>query len=196
MDKIDVKRLLDTLKSKDIFGFGTESLKSESVWQRHLRLNTADQIDFSKNVNKKTVLNYDSLFANRVLSYLYERDMVFLPNKNHKIGKNSDFYKFYSLNCNECCALLRFFLEEYCLSFINEEVQVSGNWTKKKFLEYYQERTKKVSFPILDKLVHFKNREIAVKILLIQHSLDFLVEASHMTKSIGGDFGEIQSELL
>lgn len=194
--KQNIHQLLNKLSDLDIFGFGAKFLDSENVWQRHLRLNTSNYIDFDNKIDKETVLNYGSLFANRVLSYLYERDLVFLPDQQYKIEKDSDFYKFYNVNYNECCALLRLFLEEYCLSFIDKEVQVTGNWTKEKFLEYYQERTRNISFPVLNKLINFDIKELAIKTLLIQHSLDFLVEASHMTKIIAGDFGKIQSEIF
>jgi mannose-6-phosphate isomerase-like protein (cupin superfamily) len=197
MYTINAQDCLKKLSSIDIFGQDVENLFTHHVWERPLRLHTAHTIDFDQPVNNTTILDYKSLFANRVLSYLYERDLVFLPAEGCKIEPpQSHFNKFYNTEDNVALSLLQFHLEKYCLGFLPKEVNVVGQWTKKKFLEYYRERTQTTTYTSLEYLTQTPIRPLNAQVLLVQHGLDFLVEASHMTKIIGGDFGVLQSEIF
>jgi len=151
MHMSNVYDYLKHLSSIDIFG-GThaESLFTRHVWERPLRLHTAHTIDFDQPVHKAAVLDYKSLFANRVLSYLYERDLVFLPTEGCQLEPSqSNFNTFYTTGDNVALSLLQLHLEKYCLGFLPKEVDVVGQWTKKKFLEYYRERTQPTTYPAL-----------------------------------------------
>lgn len=75
----NVHDYLKHLSNIDILGEHAETLFTLHVCERPLWLHTAHTINFDQPVHKAKVLDYKSLFANRVLSYLYERDLVFLP---------------------------------------------------------------------------------------------------------------------
>jgi Iron-containing redox enzyme len=193
----DVYNCLKKLSNIDIFGGHAEALFTRHVWERPLRLHTAHTIDFDQPVDKTTVLDYKSLFANRVLSYLYERNLVFLPAEGSRLDPSQGhFSAFYNTEDNAKLSLLQLHLEKYCLGFLPKEVNVVGQWTKEKFLEYYRERTQKTTYSSLEYLTQTSLGPLTAQVLLVQHGLDFLVEASHMTKIIGGDFGALQSEIF
>lgn len=195
----DICSLILKLNEFKIFGQEQKSLDSQNVWERTLRLNTAKYINFKEKICSETVLDYKALFANRLLTYLYEKDLIFLPEKQQLLNLNSDFHKFYCIKYTNECNFLKNFFEKYCFDFLQTEIDISTSWTKSQFIDYFNERVIKGSNlkpAIFDEIDKTTDPTLYIRILLIQHALDFLPEASHMAKCISGDYGVIQSELF
>ncbi|MEM7173967.1 MAG: hypothetical protein AAF380_01770 [Bacteroidota bacterium] len=122
---------IESLNKFPIFGQHQDSLTSKNVWERVLRLQTVHDIDFEKSVTPDTVLDYKSLFSNRLLTYLYERDFIFLPHEKYTLTRASEYKHFYDLEIDENCAFLKKWLEKYCFGFLEQQIDVHGKWTKK-----------------------------------------------------------------
>lgn len=165
-------------------------------WRRPVRPKTFKYFKFTHST-PDTHLRYAALTTNRMLTALNEAAFLFLPE-----GKlNSDWagHSFYTEEFRLLSALVLPQLQKYALGFAEENVTVSGQWNKKKFKEYFEERI----MPLVGRapgsleLIEKSNYPVqAAELLLMQHALDFLVEASHMARYVLGDFGKLQSDLF
>jgi nitrosourea synthase len=142
-------------------------------------------------------LDYGNFTTNRMLTALNEIDFLFLPDKN--LEPAAAYQQFYSEELRAIAHAVMPRLNDYALGFIDKEVTVNGSWTKKKFETYFADRIvplKKQLPGSLTRIVESKYPIQAGGLLLMQHAVDFLVEASHMARFALGDYGPLQSELF
>jgi quercetin dioxygenase-like cupin family protein len=167
----------------------------KGAWQRPVRPQTFKYFKFVRST-PETYLRYAAFTTNRMLTALHEASFLFLPESQLK-GEWAG-QSFYNEEFRTLSALVTPALQKYALKFVDENVTVSGQWTKKKFLDYFQERiTPLLGRPRSLELIEKSNYPVqAAELLLMQHGLDFLVEASHMARYVLGDFGKLQSHLF
>jgi hypothetical protein len=168
----------------------------KDAWRRPVRPQTLKYFKFTRSTPENH-LRYAAFTANRLLTALNEVDFMFLP--EGRLESQWARPSFYNEEFRMLAALVTPQLQKYALSFVDENVTVSGHWTKKKFEEYFQERImplaekKATSFDLIE---NSKYPVQAAQLLMMQHAVDFLVEASHMARYILGDYGKLQSQLF
>jgi len=104
-------------------------------FNRSLRPQALGAVKLEQPLTAKAFMNYESLAAQRVLTCVYEQDLVFLPPKPYT-GWKADFDLFYSSELRDLAGDFRSELEAFCFSYLEEEVEVSSGWTRDDFTEY------------------------------------------------------------
>lgn len=169
---------------------------TDNPWKRPVRPQSFKYFDF-KPIDKDSCLSYVAFTTNRLLTALNELDLLFLSDR--KLGKNSEFHVFYDPELRYLASLVQPVLQKYALGFVDQEVTVTGKWTKAQFEDYFDTRLSSLMQEVPKSFQFIKASNYpkpAAELLLIQHALDFLVEASHMARFALGDYGELQSQLF
>ncbi|MFI9200067.1 iron-containing redox enzyme family protein [Streptomyces sp. NPDC053048] len=169
---------------------------NDNPYRRQLRPQVLRHLDFDRIPGRDRILEYSSLAAQRVLTSIYEADLVFMPKSGLK-GKWEDFKSYYSPGNRALGEAIRPALEKFAFGFLDEEVEVSGKWTKESFASYVESldpygpgEASRSEKAILDST----DRERAARMWLIQFAPDFLSEASPMIRNVLGHYGAPQSE--
>lgn len=168
----------------------------KGTWQRPIRPKTFKYFKFAPST-PETYLRYAAFTTNRMLTALNEAAFLFLPER--RLQDNWAHESFYTGEFRTLSALVTPQMQKYALGFVDENVTVSGQWTKKKFQDYFQERIMPLVGrpPLSLKMIENSKYPVqAAELLLMQHGLDFLVEASHMARYMLGDFGKLQSHIF
>ena len=193
-DVFDV--IIERLATSPIFADVHTWEITEDPWRRPIRPNSLKYFKFEP-TTQENHLNYAAFTLNRLLTALNELSYYFLPPE--KFDRDGMYSSFYNENLRTMAALVVPQLETYALGFVAEKVSVSGDWDKNKFKEYFEERIipLKSNVPESLQLVEQSRYPVqAVELLLMQHAVDFLIEASHMGRYALGDYGELQSQLF
>jgi len=133
-----------------------------------------------------------------MLLNIYETDLIFLPAGDFA-NKRNDFSSYYSNDNKLLGELIRPALEAHVFSFLNDEIDVTGNWTVEALKSYLQsilEKHEQSELDICAKILASADPQRAARALLIQVAGDFLSEASASARNILGKYGDIQSELF
>lgn len=164
-------------------------------FNRSLRPQALGQVNLDRPLTPNEFMDYESLAAQRVLTCVYEQDLVFLP-KDPYDGWMEDFKLFYSRELRDLGASFRSTLEEYCFGYLEDEIEVSSGWTKDDFVDYLQNLCKASSeMPPWERAIReSSDPKRAAKMWLVQFAPDFLSESSPMMKNVLGMYGPIQSE--
>jgi hypothetical protein len=165
-------------------------------WRRPVRPTSFRYFKFGP-TTADTHLHYSAFTTNRMLTALNEIDFLFLPARG--LEPRSSFDQFYSEDLRTIASILTPRLGDYALGFVDAEVTVNGSWTRRQFETYFADRIVplKAQLPIsLSRIVESKYPVQAANLLLMQHAVDFLTEASHMARFALGDYGQLQSELF
>lgn len=173
-----------------------EWLNDDNPYRRQLRPQVLQHLDFSTPPARADILNYPSLAAQRLLTAIYEADLVFLP-KSGLGDRAEDFKNFYSSSNRALGEMIRPALERYAFGFLDEEVDVSGRWTKDTFLAYLESLEPTMAggpSKTAQAILSSTDRERAARMWLIQLAPDFLSEASPMIRNVLGHYGQPQSE--
>lgn len=168
----------------------------DDPWRRPVRPQAFKYVEFDP-ICEQTHLDYMSLTTNRLLTALNELDFVFLP--SGPFALDGSFSTFYSDELEALANHIRPRLDDNALGFVSDNVSVRGVWTKAQFEEYFQDRVLPLSgeVPRSFALATESNYPVqAAELLLIQHAVDFLTEASHMARYTLGDYGPLQSQLF
>jgi hypothetical protein len=187
--------LVNRLASAPLFA-DVHQWEVKGTWRRPVRPQTFKYFKFARST-PETYLKYAAFTTNRMLTALNEIEFMFLP--EGRLESQWARQSFYTEEFRMLSALVRPQLQKYALDFVDEKVTVSGQWTKKKFEEYFKERIlplvggKATSFDLIENSTYPVQ---AAQFLLMQHGLDFLVEASHMARYVQGDYGKLQSHLF
>lgn len=168
----------------------------DNPYRRQLRPQALDPLDFSGILPSNQILTYAGLAAQRLLTSIYEADLVFLPKSRLK-DKWDDFKLFYSPSNRALGERIRPALEQFGFGFLDETVEVSGKWTVAQLEEYLRSlRDRDLTQPSLSEMAIRKSLDPAraARMWLIQFAPDFLSEASPMMRNVLGCFGPVQSE--
>ncbi|MEV4741118.1 iron-containing redox enzyme family protein [Streptomyces sp. NPDC049555] len=169
---------------------------SDNPYRRQLRPQVLRHLDFDRTPGRDQVLEYPSLAAHRLLTSIYEADLVFLPQSGLS-GKWEDFTGYYSPTNRALGEAVRPALERFAFGFLDQEVEVSGKWTKESFASYVESLDPygRAEASLSEKAILGScDRERAARMWLIQFAPDFLSEASPMIRNVLGHYGAPQSE--
>ncbi len=164
-------------------------------FNRSLRPQALGAVKLEQPLTAKAFMNYESLAAQRVLTCVYEQDLVFLPPKPYT-GWKADFDLFYSSELRDLAGDFRSELEAFCFSYLEEEVEVSSGWTRDDFTEYLADACRPAEeMPAWERAIRESaDPQRAAKMWLVQFAPDFLSESSPMMKNVLGMYGPVQSD--
>ncbi|MET9789279.1 iron-containing redox enzyme family protein [Streptomyces canus] len=168
----------------------------DNPYRRQLRPQILPHLDYDKVPGRENILDYTSLAVQRLLTSIYEADLVFFP-KSGLEGKEEDFKAFYSPANRALGERIRPALERYAFGFLDDEVETSGKWTRASLDSYLdsldmgggEEQT-----PVEAAITGSSDPERAARMWLVQFAPDFLSEASPMMRNVLGYYGQTQSE--
>lgn len=173
-----------------------EWTNDENPYRRQLRPQVLKHLDFSAPLARDKVLDYSSLTAQRMLTCIYEADLVLLP-RTGMGTKWEDFRRFYSNTNRVLGERIRPSLERHAFGFLEEEVEVSGRWSKDSVEAYLRDGVEgEMAGASEAELAIEKSSdpERAARMWLVQFGPDFLSEASPMIRNVMGSYGPLQSE--
>jgi Iron-containing redox enzyme len=168
----------------------------DNPYRRQLRPQVLPHLDFDAVPGRDEILNYQSLAAQRLLTSIYEADLVFFP-KGGLGAKYEDFKAFYSPGNRALGERIRPALERYAFGFLDQEVETSGTWTTASLESYLDslEMTAGQEQSLVEKTITgSSDPERALRMWLVQFAPDFLSEASPMMRNVLGAYGQPQSE--
>jgi mannose-6-phosphate isomerase-like protein (cupin superfamily) len=174
-----------------------EWVNDDNPYRRQLRPQVLGQLSFDDPLRREQALTYQSLAAHRMLTCIYETDLVFLPRSALTPEKYQDFQAFYSPHNRARGDLIRPALERFAFGFLDDEVDVSGDWNAESLETYLRDidnRVKDAVLPAERAIRESSDPRRAAKMWLIQFAPDFLSEASPMLRNLLGNTGDIQSE--
>ncbi|MFF4954117.1 iron-containing redox enzyme family protein [Streptomyces chattanoogensis] len=184
--------------SNPIYLDNEEWQNSDNPYRRQLRPQVLRHLDLDRVPGRDEILDYSSLAVQRLLTSIYEADLVFLPKTGLKgEGKWEDFKRFYSPTNRVLGEMIRPALERYAFGFLDEEVETSGKWTAESLETYLESlNAHEPAGPSLSEkaITESTDRERAARMWLIQFAPDFLSEASPMIRNVLGYYGAAQSE--
>lgn len=182
--------------SNPIYLDNEEWENDDNPFRRQLRPQVLQHLDFDRPPGREGLLNYTSLAVQRVLTTIYEADLVFLPKGGLK-GHWEDFKRFYSPTNRALGEIVRPALERYAFGFLDDEVETSGEWTAQSLETYLEslDPTAPTEPSRSEKaILGSTDRERAARMWLVQLAPDFLSEASPMIRNVLGHYGAAQSE--
>lgn len=184
--------------SDPLFTDNEEWLNDDNPYRRQLRPQVLPYLDFDRELGRDEILRYESLAAQRLLTSIYEADLMFLP-RGGLDGKWDDFKRFYSAENRLHGELIRPALERFAFGFLDREVDVTGQWTRAS-LEAYLRKLDEQDFtePTAAEtaIATSSDPERAARMWLIQFAPDFLSEASPMMRNVLGSYGPSLSEFF
>jgi len=192
----EFEQLMYSLSEYPIYKDTEDWIEPTSVWARPLRPQSFKYTDFEKTTNDN-IFNYSALTINRILTALNEQDFLYLPDKSDNIV--ADLKVAYSPKLRAHKQQLIPQLEEKSLGFLDDKIEIGGDWTKESFIEYFNTKTKQSASSIPESFSVIRgseNNALLTQMLIIQHAVDFLPESSHMARFVKGDYGHEQSALF
>ncbi|MBZ4018703.1 iron-containing redox enzyme family protein [Streptomyces purpurogeneiscleroticus] len=183
--------------SNPIYLDNEEWENSDNPYRRQLRPQVLPHLDYDSVPGRAEILDYSSLAVQRLLTSIYEADLVFLPKSGLHEETWQDFKSFYSPSNRVLGEMIRPALEKYAFGFLDDEVEVSGQWTKESFRAYIESlgANEPAGASLTEKaILSSADRERAARMWLIQFAPDFLSEASPMIRNVMGYYGATQSE--
>lgn len=195
LDADQLREAVIAYAANPVYVDGKEWENFDNPYRRQLRPQVLPYLDFTKDLPRKEVLTYESLAAHRILTSIYEADLMFLPREG-TAEKWADAKLFYSNDNRARGELIRPALERFAFGFLDEEVEVSGQWTKENLVEYLGSLGQAApgSGEAEQAILASADPERAAKMWLIQFAPDFLSEASPMARNVLGNYGAPQSE--
>ncbi|GAB2727588.1 iron-containing redox enzyme family protein [Kitasatospora kifunensis] len=175
---------------------GEHWTNDDNPYRRQMRPQDLDRLDFDRVLPTSEILGNTSLAAQRLLTTIYEHDLMFLPEAGFE-GKRADFDAFYSASNRTLGEIIRPALERNAFGFLDEEVKVTGEWTRESFrayLEAFNERGVDAVSPAIKAAEDSTDPKRATRMYLLQFAADFLSEASPMVRQVLGHYGQPQSE--
>jgi hypothetical protein len=168
---------------------------SKRPFHRSLRPQALGTVDLDAPLGSEEFMDYESLAAQRVLTCVYEQDLVFLPRTPYE-GWLEDFAGFYSAPSRELAGQFRPALERYCFGYLDERIEVSGGWTGDSLVEYLGTKAQPAEeMPRWERAIRESaDPRRAARMWLVQFAPDFLSESSPMMKNVLGNYGPVQSE--
>ncbi|WP_233236103.1 iron-containing redox enzyme family protein [Bordetella sp. LUAb4] len=183
----------------DLYRDGDTWTHRDQPYERELRPQDFKHFNFEHPIGQSAFFNYQSMAAHRLLLTIYESDFLLLP-RSGMHDQYARFLNFYSPDRHALGQLIRPRLERYLFTFLDEEIDVAGDWTEQQLQQYFsrymEECARAGALPAIDVIRSSANPENALLTLCIQLAGDFLVESSAMSRNAGGRYGQEQSELF
>lgn len=191
----ELKVAVQRYASNPLFLDNEEWVNDDNPFRRQLRPQVLPYLDFSRVLSRKELLTYESLAAQRLLTSIYEADLMFLP-ASGLAEKWDDFQLYYSPSNRAYGEAIRPALERFAFGFLDDEVEVSGKWSKAELEEFLRALGQRPTQTLASETAIEKSSDPrrAARMWLIQFAPDFLSEASPMIRNVLGSYGAPQSE--
>lgn len=205
-DIVQVSTLDKDVLKKKIYQYASASpfvtsnfINPQTPWCRPLRSHDLASMDLETPLDINEINSNRGLLLHRMLLSIYEQSMLFLPQKELSVAELDKFHRFYDPELVAIGRQICSYLEWLLFSFLDTEIDVTGNWTYKKLEDYFlsviHAQEQKPS-DLLARVHQASNPKEAIQYLLMQQAPDFLSEASAMGRATIGNFGPLQSELI
>lgn len=174
-----------------------ENVKAVNPYVRPINKDRVLSIDFSTPVCINNLVSEKNHILHKLLFNIYEQDLLFLNITDETTF--AYFKMFYDPQLVSYGKALKPTLEYLAFNFLQNEIEIIGDWDKKTAIKYLSEMIVKEetqSSKICSSIDSAKNPLLAAQVLLIQMASDFLSEASAMARTLPGSFGIEQSELM
>ncbi|WP_441249461.1 iron-containing redox enzyme family protein [Kitasatospora sp. McL0602] len=192
----ELRQAVIAYAANPIYRDNEEWENADNPYHRQLRPQVLPHLDFDRVPGRDRALEYSSLAAQRILTSIYEADLVFFP-KAGLGGLDDDFRSYYSPGNRARGELIRPALERFAFGFLDEEVEVSGSWDTAALEGYLEslgvDATGQASLAE-QAILKSPDPQRAARMWLIQFAPDFLSEASPMIRNVLGYYGQTQSE--
>jgi nitrosourea synthase len=195
----ELRHAITQFASSPIFLDNEEWLNDDNPYRRQLRPQVLPHLDFDRVLTRDALFDYENLAAQRMLTTIYESDLMLLPKRGFGEGRWEDFQSFYSPASRHWGEIARHALERFSFGFLQDEVEVSGQWTRDSLEVYLRELTERdLTQPSVAEAAigASQDRARAARMWLIQFAPDFLSEASPMIRNAMGAYGPSQSEFF
>jgi hypothetical protein len=195
LDGDQLRQTVINYASNPLYLDNEEWQNDDNPYRRQLRPQVLQYLDFSRVLQPDEILTYSALAANRLLTTIYEADLVLLP-KAQFAERRADFTGFYSTTNRVQGEMIRPYLERHVFGFLDDEVEVTGPWTKddlQAFLRRLQEEPDDQPSKSELAIARSSDPKRALRNWLIQFAPDFLAEASPMIRNVMGYYGPVQS---
>lgn len=194
----ELRRLVSAYAGHPLFRNTSGVHLPDNPYLRPLGADTLAEVDFARPLSESDFLSYGSLAANRILLNIYESESILLPRDG--LGAcRPDFEAFYGDQLRLLREAIRPDLERYAFGFLDDVVDVSGEWTHDALRAYFLRTVEEADGAdnvALQAIESLRRPKPALDMLLIQLALDGLTEASAMARNLGGAYGPEQSELF
>lgn len=196
LSREDLRAAVLRYASNPIYLDNDEWVNEDNPYRRQLRPQVLKYLDFSTVLSRDEILDYNSLAAQRVLTAIYEADLMFLPQAG-LTEKWEDFKRFYGPSNRVLGEIIRPSLERHAFGFLDNEVEISGKWTRDDLVALVS-RLQEQDFSQSSKSERAIEKSAdparAARMWLVQFAPDFLCEASPMIRNVLGNYGEPLSE--
>lgn len=194
LDPAQLHEAVDRYSSNPIYRDADRLHDGDNPYRRQLLPQAG--LDYSVPLPRSRALGRSALAGHRLLTNIYEADLVFLP--EGAFGSMwSDFRAFYSPGNRALGEMIRPAVERHCFGFLDAEVEVTGDWTPAALEAYLSDIVRPDDAPyggperaVLDSA----DPQRAARLWMIQFAPDFLSEASPMIRNVLGNYGPAQSE--
>ncbi len=164
-------------------------------YHRPTRANWPLEVFGAQPLTQADLGSMNALEAHRVLFNIYEQDMLFLPRQSDRdvIAHMADFY---DPSFRRLGDMVRPDLEQYCLGFLDDAIDVSSDWDENAMFRYFDAtvRSHEQSKSSLLGIVEASHDpQASWRNVILQSAGDFLTEASAMARLLPGNYGPLQS---
>lgn len=169
----------------------------ENPFRRPCRPQDIPHLDFSKPLARNQLLTNSSLAAHRLLTNIYESDLVFLPSPKAPRAWE-DFRSFYADDYKVLGERVRPALERHVFGFLGgiELPDVRSGADLLGYLNAWPAECEKTESSLLRAVGSARSPELAARTFLAQMAGDFLSEASAMARNVLGNYGPALSNLF
>ncbi|MFC8452443.1 iron-containing redox enzyme family protein [Kitasatospora sp. NPDC057223] len=192
----ELRQAVIAYAANPIYRDNEEWENADNPYHRQLRPQVIPHLDFDRVPGRDRALEYSSLAAQRILTSIYEADLVFFP-KAGLGALDKDYRAYYSPGNRARGELIRPALERFAFGFLDDEVEVSGDWDSAGLESYLQSLDVDAAGQASlaeEAILKSSDPKRAAQMWLIQFAPDFLSEASPMARNVLGYYGEAQSE--
>lgn len=203
---MDIVSFKNTVNTKELIKayvshkcFDDNHLNQENPYQRPIRRNDLDKIDFTFPITSNNLFENKNLILNKLLLTVYEQDLLFLDEKFSMKETKIAFKQFYNPDFVALGKSIKPELERLIFGFLEDEIEVIGDWNKEKLVNYFMEiiaEQEQHKSELCESIANAQDPALMAKMLLIQMAPDFLSEASAMARVLPGNYGLEQSEIM
>ncbi|MBI1209255.1 MAG: cupin domain-containing protein [Azospirillum sp.] len=198
LDESAIPHLVAAFSSNRVFSQPSSFTNDDNPYSRPLRPQDMLTINPNKKLNKSDFITNEALLLQRMLTAIYETDLLYLPEKMDRERREA-FDAFYDDGLKVLGERLRPTLEGLLFGFLGDEIDVGGKWTVQTFRTWAEDALTRVNSSqseVVQTILGLRNPSTAADEFLIQLSSDFLSEASAMARNVLGNFGPAQSGLF
>lgn len=175
-----------------------------SPFRRPTRTYDNQYINFEKPLTRATQASNSALSTHRMLLNIYEAESLMLPQSpgSRFLEEFNAFYEPSNMLKGE---RIRADLEKKAFSFLDDEIQISGQWTAASLVAYFDafidsekasRNTNALESTVFKSILNSPDPKRSARHYLVQLAPDFLSEASAMARMAPGAYGPVQSALF